>query len=38
LLSGLDRARLAQMAEKARALARPDAAGAVAQACMELAR
>lgn len=38
LLAGLDRERLAAMAAKARALARPDAARACAEACMELAR
>lgn len=38
LLGGLTRDALRQMAEKARALAKPDAARQVAQACMELAR
>lgn len=38
MLRGLDRARLAEMAGRARALGRPDATAAVAQACMELAR
>lgn len=38
LLSGLARARLAVMAQKARALARPDAAREVAGICAELAR
>lgn len=37
LLVEFDRARLLEMAEKARALAKPDAAAAVAQACIELA-
>jgi UDP-N-acetylglucosamine--N-acetylmuramyl-(pentapeptide) pyrophosphoryl-undecaprenol N-acetylglucosamine transferase len=38
LLGGLDRTRLAAMAERARALGRPDAAAAVARVCAELAR
>ncbi len=38
LLRGLTRERLLEMAEKARALGRPDATEAVARACMELAR
>lgn len=38
LLSGLDRARLRQMAEKARALGKPDAASRVADVCEALAR
>lgn len=38
LLSGLTRERLLEMAEKARALGKPDATEAVAQACMELAQ
>jgi len=38
LLSGFTRAGLAEMALRARALARPDATRAVAQACVELAR
>ncbi len=38
LLSGFTRAGLAEMAARARSLARPDAANAVAQACVELAR
>jgi UDP-N-acetylglucosamine--N-acetylmuramyl-(pentapeptide) pyrophosphoryl-undecaprenol N-acetylglucosamine transferase len=38
LLRGLTRERLLEMAEKARALARPDATAAVARVCMELAR
>jgi UDP-N-acetylglucosamine--N-acetylmuramyl-(pentapeptide) pyrophosphoryl-undecaprenol N-acetylglucosamine transferase len=38
LLRGLTRERLLEMAEKARALGRPDATAAVARACMELAR
>jgi len=38
LLSGLDRAQLLAAAEKARALARPEATAEVAAACMELAR
>ena len=38
LLRGLTRERLLDMAEKARALGKPDATAAVAQACMELAR
>jgi UDP-N-acetylglucosamine--N-acetylmuramyl-(pentapeptide) pyrophosphoryl-undecaprenol N-acetylglucosamine transferase len=37
-LRGLSRAQLAAMATKARALGKPDAARAVAEACMELAR
>jgi UDP-N-acetylglucosamine--N-acetylmuramyl-(pentapeptide) pyrophosphoryl-undecaprenol N-acetylglucosamine transferase len=37
ILAGLDRARLLEMAEKARALAKPRAAEAVARACEELA-
>ena len=37
-LRGLTRARLLEMAEKARALGKPDATRAVAEACMELAR
>jgi UDP-N-acetylglucosamine--N-acetylmuramyl-(pentapeptide) pyrophosphoryl-undecaprenol N-acetylglucosamine transferase len=37
LLGGFDRARLAVMAERARALGRPDATRSVARACMELA-
>ena len=37
LLGGFDRARLADMAEHARALGRPDATRSVARACMELA-
>src|SRR5262245_23371544 len=37
LIGGFDRARLAGMAEKARSLGQPDATGAVARACMELA-
>ncbi|HRP97151.1 MAG TPA: undecaprenyldiphospho-muramoylpentapeptide beta-N-acetylglucosaminyltransferase [Rhodocyclaceae bacterium] len=37
LLVELDRARLLEMAEKARALARPDAAAEVARECMALA-
>lgn len=36
-IRNLSRQQLAQMAEKARALARPDATAAVAQACAELA-
>jgi UDP-N-acetylglucosamine--N-acetylmuramyl-(pentapeptide) pyrophosphoryl-undecaprenol N-acetylglucosamine transferase len=38
LLRGLTRERLLQMAEKARALGKPDATEAVARACMELAK
>ncbi|HMM55560.1 MAG TPA: undecaprenyldiphospho-muramoylpentapeptide beta-N-acetylglucosaminyltransferase [Candidatus Desulfobacillus sp.] len=38
LLRGLTREGLAEMAEKARALARPEAARAVAEACMEVAK
>jgi len=38
LLSGFTRAALAEMALRARSLARPDATRAVAQACVELAR
>lgn len=38
LLGNLGRGQLLQMAEKARALARPDATAAVARACMELAK
>ena len=37
LFAGLDRPRLSEMAERARALGRPDATDAVARACMELA-
>jgi UDP-N-acetylglucosamine--N-acetylmuramyl-(pentapeptide) pyrophosphoryl-undecaprenol N-acetylglucosamine transferase len=37
-LRGLARERLFEMAEKARALGKPDATRAVAEACMELAR
>jgi UDP-N-acetylglucosamine--N-acetylmuramyl-(pentapeptide) pyrophosphoryl-undecaprenol N-acetylglucosamine transferase len=37
-LRGLTRERLLEMAEKARALGKPDATRAVAEACMELAR
>jgi UDP-N-acetylglucosamine--N-acetylmuramyl-(pentapeptide) pyrophosphoryl-undecaprenol N-acetylglucosamine transferase len=37
-LRQLSRGQLLQMAEKARALARPDATAAVAQACVDLAR
>jgi UDP-N-acetylglucosamine--N-acetylmuramyl-(pentapeptide) pyrophosphoryl-undecaprenol N-acetylglucosamine transferase len=38
LLRGLTRERLLEMAEKARALGKPDATEAVARACVELAR
>lgn len=38
ILGGLDRDALRQMAERARAAAKPDAAAAVATACMELAK
>jgi UDP-N-acetylglucosamine--N-acetylmuramyl-(pentapeptide) pyrophosphoryl-undecaprenol N-acetylglucosamine transferase len=38
LLRGLTRERLLDMAEKARALGKPDATAAVARVCMELAR
>jgi len=38
VLSGFDRDALRQMAERARAAAKPDAAAAVATACMELAK
>jgi UDP-N-acetylglucosamine--N-acetylmuramyl-(pentapeptide) pyrophosphoryl-undecaprenol N-acetylglucosamine transferase len=37
-LRGLTRERLLEMARKARALGKPDATRAVAEACMELAR
>ena len=37
-LRGLTRQQLLEMAEKARALGKPDATRAVAEACMELAR
>ena len=36
LIRGLDRPKLLEMARKARALGKPDAAGVVAQRCMEL--
>jgi len=38
VLRDLDRNALLQMAERARAAAKPDSAGAVARACMELAK
>ena len=38
LIASLDRPRLLEMAEKARALGKPDAARIVAQRCMELAK
>jgi UDP-N-acetylglucosamine--N-acetylmuramyl-(pentapeptide) pyrophosphoryl-undecaprenol N-acetylglucosamine transferase len=38
VIGGLDRAQLLDMARKARALGKPDAARVVAQRCMELAR
>jgi UDP-N-acetylglucosamine--N-acetylmuramyl-(pentapeptide) pyrophosphoryl-undecaprenol N-acetylglucosamine transferase len=38
LIQGTDRAQLLEMARKARALGKPDAARVVAQRCMELAR
>ena len=38
LLRSLDRPRLLEMAKKARALGKPDAARVVARRCMELAR
>ena len=38
LIEGLDRTKLLDMARKARALGKPDAARVVAQRCMELAR
>jgi len=38
LLAGFDRERLREMAGRARSLARPDAASAVAKVCVELAR
>jgi len=38
LLGGLDRPRLLEMAQKARALGKPDAAHVVAERCMELAQ
>jgi UDP-N-acetylglucosamine--N-acetylmuramyl-(pentapeptide) pyrophosphoryl-undecaprenol N-acetylglucosamine transferase len=38
MLSSLDRKRLLDMAMKARALAKPDAAQVVADGCVELAR
>jgi UDP-N-acetylglucosamine--N-acetylmuramyl-(pentapeptide) pyrophosphoryl-undecaprenol N-acetylglucosamine transferase len=37
LMRSLDRAKLLEMARKARALGKPDAARVVAQRCMELA-
>jgi UDP-N-acetylglucosamine--N-acetylmuramyl-(pentapeptide) pyrophosphoryl-undecaprenol N-acetylglucosamine transferase len=38
LISSLDRAKLLEMASKARALGKPDAARVVAQRCMEIAK
>jgi UDP-N-acetylglucosamine--N-acetylmuramyl-(pentapeptide) pyrophosphoryl-undecaprenol N-acetylglucosamine transferase len=38
LIASLDRTRLLDMAKKARALGKPDAARIVAQRCMEIAR
>ena len=38
LIGSLDRAKLLDMAKKARALGKPDAARIVAQRCMEIAR
>lgn len=38
LIRSLDRPKLLEMARKARALGKPDAAGIVAQRCMEIAR
>ncbi len=38
LIRSLDRAKLLDMANKARALGKPDAARIVAQRCMEIAR
>ncbi len=38
LIMALDRAKLLDMARKARALGKPDAASVVAQRCMELAQ
>jgi UDP-N-acetylglucosamine--N-acetylmuramyl-(pentapeptide) pyrophosphoryl-undecaprenol N-acetylglucosamine transferase len=38
LIASLDRAKLLEMAKKARALGKPDAARVVAQRCMEIAR
>jgi UDP-N-acetylglucosamine--N-acetylmuramyl-(pentapeptide) pyrophosphoryl-undecaprenol N-acetylglucosamine transferase len=38
LIGSLDRPKLLDMARKARALGKPDAARVVAQRCMELAR
>src|SRR5690606_21920962 len=38
LIASLDRAKLLEMAKRARALGRPDAARIVAQRCMEIAR
>jgi len=38
LIAGLDRTTLAAMADKARALAKPDAAARVADVCQELAQ
>jgi UDP-N-acetylglucosamine--N-acetylmuramyl-(pentapeptide) pyrophosphoryl-undecaprenol N-acetylglucosamine transferase len=38
LIRSLDRDRLLQMAKKARALGKPEAARVVAQRCMEIAR
>ncbi|MGH8733386.1 MAG: glycosyltransferase, partial [Burkholderiales bacterium] len=37
-IQGLDRARLLEMARKARALGKPDAARIVAERCMSIAR
>ena len=38
LIRSLDRAKLLDMAKKARALGKPDAASLVARRCMEIAR
>jgi len=38
VIGGLDRPKLLDMARKARALGKPDAARVVAQRCMELAK
>jgi UDP-N-acetylglucosamine--N-acetylmuramyl-(pentapeptide) pyrophosphoryl-undecaprenol N-acetylglucosamine transferase len=38
LIAGFDRARLCEMAKRARSLGRPDATEAVARVCVELAQ
>ena len=38
MIQGLDRSRLLDMARKARALGKPDAARVVAERCMSIAR